>query len=222
MKIFTRPLIACALGLSLAGGVQAFSFGDSNFSFGDDNWRPYYGGPYGAPGWGNAPPPGYFQPQLPSYDRQVMRMRRQAQMNDHNEAMDDLGRMLYGKQGFDRTKAVQMARSIEGAAGDVMLGNFHPGAVATSGSHTSPALWANQAAFKANADALKAAAGALADELSKSPSAEEGALMLKPARAIGSSEQPAPVAVSPAIWDKFNELNQVCSNCHRGFRGPSW
>ena len=29
-------------------------------------------------------------------------------------------------------------------------------------------------------------------------------------------------AVSPAIWDKYNNLSNTCSGCHRSFRGPSW
>lgn len=218
IKRFLLPLTA-GLVLAAAANVQAFSFGDSNFSFGDNNWGPGYGSPYWGPGYAPAP---YTVPRLPSYDRSVMRMRRQQMMHNHNEAMDDLGDMLYGRYGhvFERDKAVQLARQIESAAGPVLMSNFHPGAVATSGSRTTPAFWGNESAFKSNADALQAAAGALAAELGKVPGEGEKAIHLS----MGSFGENAgkTVPVSPAVWDRFQDVANTCRGCHATFRGPRW
>ncbi|MGD9356591.1 MAG: hypothetical protein PVH71_07855, partial [Chromatiales bacterium] len=95
-KIVSAGLIGLALGA--AGAAQAgFSFGDD-----DDHWwgppgwgNPYWGAPYAAPGWGSpaygprgAPPPWYLPPRLGSYDRSIMRQKRQRQMSNHGDAME--------------------------------------------------------------------------------------------------------------------------------------
>jgi len=235
MKHLKKTLLACAAGVTLlgAGSVQAgFSFGDSNFNFGNGYYlygaNPYWGGPaYGAPAWGPVyrpgvwAPPAYGYPWLSSFDRSTMKHRRQEQMSDHHEAMNDLRDMMYTDQGFDRTKAVQIARKIEATSGESLTGNFHPGSVVTTGSHTTLALLNNQEAFKANAQALQAAAAALAEELAKRPTAEEGAIYLPKERAYGK-EEPETEAVSPQIWEKFTALSDTCVACHSNFRGRGW
>ncbi|MGD1990319.1 MAG: cytochrome c [Chromatiales bacterium] len=223
-KIVSAGLIGLALGA--AGAAQAgFSFGDD-----DDHWwgppgwgNPYWGAPYAAPGWGSpaygprgAPPPWYLPPRLGSYDRSIMRQKRQRQMSNHGDAMEELGDMIYGRYRFEREEAIELARQIEAAAGPALIRNFHPGAIATDGSHTTPAFWGNEATFKANADALKAAAGALADELEKGLE-EEGAGTTDGARGW-RYEKP----VSPEVRNRFKQVANTCRACHATFRGPEW
>ena len=221
--IFTALLF---IGVS---DVQAF-----NFDFGDDDdyyhpyFRPAYN-PWFGPPLGYGPPPGYFRPpaayyppRLPSYDSSTMVRKRQRIMSDHDEAMDRLYEILYGNYGFDRAEAVKLARKIEVTSGIAMTGNFHPGAVADFRSRTTPAYWGNEQTFRANAQALQAAAKDLAIELAKKPSAEEGAIMMprRGASVEGENAQSAPV--SPGVWEKFNALSHVCESCHSTFRGSSW
>ncbi|MEJ2321041.1 MAG: cytochrome c [Gammaproteobacteria bacterium] len=170
MQRIRKTLLAGLVGLALgsAGTAQAgFSFGDSNFSFGDDDdwwgpgWgNPYLGGPYGRPGWGDprwgnggtgrgwgpgygpwGPGPYGMPPRLGSFDRTKMRLDRQRQMSNHDDAMEELGDMLYGRYNFDREKAIELAREIESGAGMALVRNFHPGSIATDESHTTPAFW---------------------------------------------------------------------------------
>lgn len=203
------PAVAAAL-LVTAGAATAFSFGDSNFSFGDDD---YWGGPYWNP---------YGVPRLPSYDRAKLRMQRQQMMRDHVEALNDLGDMLYSRYSnyFDRDKAIDLARRIQSGAGPILMGSFHPGAIATDGSRTTPAFWGNEDAFKANADALQATAGALVDELQKVPGKGEKAIYLS--RGPFGDNAGKTEAVSPAVWDRFQDVANTCRGCHAGFRGPRW
>ena len=227
-KIVSAGLIGLALGA--AGAAQAgFSFGDD-----DDHWwgppgwgNPYWGAPYAAPGWGSpaygprgAPPPWYLPPRLGSYDRSIMRQKRQRQMSNHGDAMEELGDMIYGRYRFEREEAIELARQIEAAAGPALIRNFHPGAIATDGSHTTPAFWGNEATFKANADALKAAAGALADELEKDLE-EEGAGTTDEARGYSRGWRYGK-PVSPEIRNSFNRVANTCRACHATFRGPEW
>ena len=241
-KTLLATLLGLALGS--AGTVHAgFSFGDSNFSFGDDDdwwgpgWgNPYWGSPYGGPGWGDPRwnsgggrgwGPGYapaygpwgagpygMPPRLGSFDRTKMRLDRQRQMSNHDDAMEELGDMLYGRYRFEREKAIELAREIEAGAGHALVRNFHPGSIATDESHASPAFWGNEATFKANADALKTAAAALAEELARRPTDEEGAVYSD----HGRGDEP----VSPDIWAKFNDVANACRACHATFRGPKW
>lgn len=220
MKITNQPMAAAIAGTLLlgAGAVHAFSF-----DIGDDNdyYYPYYGG---MPAY--APPPGYYlPPRLPSYDRSVMKMQRQNMMDDHRDALNELSAMLYGGKGFDRTEAVQLARRIEAGSGITLLRNFHPGSLVTSGSRALPSIWSNQEAFKANAEALKGAAGALAEALAKTPS-EKDAIMLPRRNAVFDCKDDdkacTQVPVDPSVWAKFNDLSATCEACHAGFRGFGW
>lgn len=197
--------------------VQAFSF---NFSGGDDyypygyGWNPYYR-PYYRP-WGYLHPP-----QLPYFDRSSMVRERQDLMDKNTDAMSRLVELLYGKYDFDRAEAIQLARKIELTSGAALTQNFHPGAVRSYDSRTTPAFWGNEETFKAHAQALKAAARELALELEKTPTVSEGAVLLpKARREYGDNEEKA--AVSPAVWDKFNALSSTCEGCHTNFRGRRW
>jgi cytochrome c556 len=204
-------LVFFFMGISNA---QAFSF-----DFGDDDdYYPYWGPAYSP--WG--PPPTYYYPRLPGYDRSAMVQKRQQMMGLHDNTVDRLGELLYGSYGFDRAEAIKLARKIELTSGLVLTSNFHPGAVAAFRSHTTPALWGNERTFKANALALQAAAIDLAKELEKQPTAEEGAVYLpKRSRSFGPEESET-VPVSAGIWEKYNALSNVCIVCHNGFRGRDW
>ncbi len=193
--------------------AQAFSF-----NFGDDDDYPHWGYSYSP--W--VAPPVYYYPRIPSYDRSTMVRNRQRIMDTHDETMNELNELLYGRYGFDRAVAIKLARKIVRTSGASLTGNFHPDSVSTFSSRTSPALWGNEQTFKANAQALQAAAIDLAKELEKQPTAEEGAINL-PKRSIAfGRDEPETVNVSAGIWEKFNTLSNVCVSCHRGFRRPNW
>lgn len=224
MKNLNKTLISAALATTLlgAGAVHAFSF-----DFGDDNdfYYPYAGVPYaGAPAY--APPPGYYlPPRLPSYERNRLRTSRQDMMDDHRDALNELSAMLYGGKGFDRSEAVQLARRIQSGSGMTLLRNFHPGSIATWGSRALPSVWSNQEAFKANADALGAAAGALAEALAKKPTPDTAILLPRrnaPFDCKKGDEACSKVPVDPSVWEKFNDLSATCEACHAGFRGFGW
>ena len=204
-------LISFFMGITSA---QAFSF-----NFGDDDDYPYWGHAYSP--W--IAQPGYYYPRLPSYDRSIMVRNRQQMMSTHDDAMDELNELLYGRYGFDRAVAIKLARKIEISSGYALTSNFHPGAVRGFSSRTTPALWGNEQTFKANALALQVAASDLASEFEKQPKAdEEGAVQL-PKRSIGFDRDAAEtVTVSAGIWKKFNTLSNVCASCHSGFRGHNW
>lgn len=236
MQHLKRNLLIGGFSLALLGAGQALAF---SFSFDDDDdyYHPGWGVPYAPPGWAgaqqwappanlqpwNSPPQQYWYPRLPSYDRSVMRQNRQRQMSNFDDAMNELRDMLYGNADFDRTRAIQLARKIEATSGRALAGNFHPGSVATAGSHTSPRLWGNEEAFKANTESLKTAAGVFAEELGKRPTDEEGAVYLSQrSEKFGKAGQRKEVPVSPQIWKKFNELSDTCVACHSVFRGPGW
>jgi cytochrome c556 len=145
-------------------------------------------------------------------------------MSNHDDAMDGLADMLFGKYRFDRNEAIVLAREIEMNASQNLLQNFHPGAIATHDSNTAPTFWGNQEAFKSYVDALKGAAGALAKELEKQP--KEGETVMYPRkskgfeyrRSFGNDAEP----ISSEVFTKFNELGSTCQTCHSYFRIPGW
>ena len=221
-------------------GKSSWSTPDWGSSYSTPSWfgggrRPWGGPAYGGPAWGGpawgapsyyAPPGGYYYqpPRLDSYDRTIMKDKRQALMERHDDAMDKIADMLYGRYRFDREETLDNAKHIELDATQNMLRHFHPGAIATSGSHTAPTFFGNEAAFKANADALAAAAKALAEELQKKPGSDESALY--PRKSKGFDYRPRSDTendpVSPAIFDRFNELAGTCITCHSYYRLPDW
>lgn len=196
-----------------AGSAQAFSF-----NFGDDDDYPYWGYPYSP--W--VAPPAYYFPRISSFERSSMVRNRQRTMDRHDETMAQLNELLYGRYGFDRAVAIKLARNIELSSGSALTGNFHPASVTTFSSRMAPTLWGNEQAFKANAQALQAAANDLAKELEKQPTAEQGAVYLPQRSTSYDREKPQTIAVSAKIWEKFNTLSNVCASCHRSFRRPNW
>lgn len=229
---------------------DSFSFGDSwNEDFGKSSWstpnwgtsysypswfrspRRSWGGPaWGGPTWGAPgyyrPPAGYFYPppRINSYDRTTMKLRRQGLMGRHDDAMDSLADMLYGRYRFDREDAIDYARQIENDSGLNMVRDFHPGSVVTDGSHTAPTLWGNEQTFRANADTLKVAAEALRKELEKQPKEGEG--VMYPRRDKGFDYRPRSGTendpISTGVFDKFNDLAATCIACHSYFRIPDY
>lgn len=211
-----KTLLSATLGAALlgAGGAHAFSF-----DFGDDDYYPVWAAP------GYAPAPGYFRPRLPSYDRHVLKSNRQKMMDNHQDALNELSAMLYGGKGFDRSEAVRIARSIQAGSGIQLQRNFHPGSVVTSGSRALPSVMNDQEGFRAHADALSAAAGALAEALMEKPAREDAILLRRRDAAFAcekGDEACAKVAVDPSVWEKFNALSATCEGCHVGFRGFGW
>lgn len=199
--------------------VTPFSLANAfTFDFGDNDYHPYWGNPYFRP-----VTPYYYMPQLPMYDRSTLVRRRQEQMGNNADAMGEIRELLYGRHGFDRGEAIKLAKKIELTSGRAMTQNFHPGAVRDMNSHTTPTYWGNEETFRANAQALAQAARDLAQELEKTPTAEEGAVFLNKrwsARKNDGEEDRA--AVSASVWDKYNNLSNTCNSCHQSFRGPSW
>lgn len=212
-------LLAVACGLILIGMSSALAF---SFDFGDDDddwWRYGY---YGNPNQPWVAPNGMmFYPRLPYFERDRLLEQRQWQMGQKYQAMERLGAMLYGNEVFDRTTAIQLARKIEATSGRRLSDDFHPGSVATHRSRTLLSLWSNRPGFEANAEALRVAAQALAEEFIKQPGEQEGAVML-PAGPAGAASSSGKIALSPGVWEKFNALSEVCDSCHRGFKGHSW
>ena len=160
-------------------------------------------------------------PRLPYFERNRLLDQRHLRMGRNYHAMDQLGAMLYGDAAFDRTQAIKLARRIEATAGHRLSADFHPGSIATDRSRTLLALWYNRPLFDANAEALRGAAKALAEELEKNPKGQAGAVMLL-AKPEDSGQSAKTVAVSAAVWERFNRLSDVCDSCHRGFRGHRW
>ncbi len=231
MRTYTKLALLLS-ALSFSG--LALSWGNS-FSVGDSWNSNKSGGSWSTPNWGwsadnNAnrwngpgyyPPQGYYYPPYMSpYDRNKMKMDRQQLMSDHDDAMDSLSDMLYGRFRFDRNNAINMARRIEHASGDNLSRYFQTGSIAASGSNTAPSYWGNEETFKTNADALKVAAQAMADELTKKPTGEEAALYPRMHKGFDYRARPGVNAdpISPQIFDRFNELAAACTTCHAGFR----
>jgi len=241
MRTFKPFILASVTSIALAVPGSAAAFGDS-FSFGDSwnpgasrsSWStPNWGTSYSSPNWSRRgwsgpayypPPPRQYYPRPSMYDRTQMKDNRQKQMSSHDDAMDSLADMLYGKFRFDRDDAIQRAREIETNSGQIMLHNFHPGAIATYGSNAAPTFWGNEDAFKSYADAMKVAATALAIELEKRPTAEEGAIY--PGRSKGfdyrRQDGDQDKAISPEVFTKFHGLASTCQACHGYFRLPKW
>ena len=207
------PIVTLLIGMNSA---MAFSFGSDDD---DDWWRYSY---YGNPNQPWVTPSGMmYYPRMPYFERNRMVDSRQWQMESKRRAMQEIGDMIYGQGGFDRTRAIQLARTIEATAGQALGKDFHPGSVASHRSRTTFSLWRHRDVFDANAAALKAAANDLAQELAKQPTVEEGAVMLKQ-RPDDPYAQPTgkQVAVSGDVWAKYNEVSNICDHCHRDYRGP--
>jgi len=206
-KLLTVSLPVISLIL-YSGAAQAFSF-----DFGDDHpptWIETYGQP--APRY-------YYYPQINSFDRSRMIDHRQNRMQRRATTMNQLSDLLSGRYGFDREKAIKLARGIEQTAGYSLTRNYHPGAVIDDYSRTTRALWGNEEVFRQSAMSLQAAARALAEELAKEPSQQEAAVYILAQRKPGE-DTASTIPVSPKIWEKYNAVSNTCNACHRSFRSP--
>jgi cytochrome c556 len=130
--------------------------------------------------------------------------------------------MLSGQRRFDRAKAIGLAREIEASAGANMAQLFQPG-----DSQPSPLSRAmigeEMEAFKTRAEALKAAAGELADALEKQPAADDvmAGRAWAPDWGMGgrhSRWRSGGGAVTPQVSDAYTKLRATCHGCHANFR----
>ena len=137
MNLRNSKLIACLAGLGLC--TVAISAANA-----------WYGGPYRS----------YHG----EYGPNAMKQDRQKLMRNHGHAMDDLESIIDGRKRFDRLEATKLAREIEAGAGENMWRLYEPSSVTARGSRTAAPIWGNFEVFKANANALKQTAGALADD----------------------------------------------------------
>lgn len=164
----------------------------------------------------------YFYPYLPYSERFKMVSKRQWEMARSQDAMTALTLMLNGKVGFDRKKALGFAQQIEVTSSQRLIPNFHPETINNFDSKTLPSISINQRIFNDKAIALNTAAKALIEELKKTPSIEEGAILLakdtNPFTQLGKDK----IAVSPQVWPKYQELAEACNACHINFRQFSY
>lgn len=201
----------------------------------------YWGDPWAEPGWGSAPwsEPGWGGGAWPerSYPysgygaARDRTHQRQSAMRDHKAAMQAVARMLSGRRAFDRAEAIRLAREIEESAGENLVRSFSPGDWRRS-PLSRARIGNDMETFKANADALKQAAGELADELEKQPTPED----MRAGRAWspnwrrsswgrGMAGPYSPWrneggAVTRGAFDAYNKLRATCYNCHANFRSP--
>ncbi len=205
------------LGAAFVGGTMVIAAGAQAY------WGSPGGGPWAEPGWRGGPG---FEPAFPGsrYSRNLDRMHtRQSTMLDHRDAMQSLGRMLSGRRAFDRAEAIGMARQIEASAGENLTRLFKSGD--WRGNPLSRArVGDNMDVFKAHAEALKTAAGELADALEKQPGAED----VRASRAWspnwtrrgryrsfwGSRD----VMPTKPVYDAYIKLRASCDGCHVNFR----
>ena len=185
-------------------------------------WGDPWGGPWSEPGWGGGPwsEPGYpFSGYGPALDRMH---ERQREMRDHRATMQSVSRMLSGRRTFDRAKAIGLAREIEASAGENLARLFKPGDWRRS-PLSRARIGDDMQAFKARAQALKEAAGELADELEKRPSAEDirAGRAWSPDWGMGgrySRWRNQGGAVTKQVFDAYTKLRATCNGCHANFR----
>lgn len=214
--------IKILVGVALIGG--AMTLGASAQAY----WGGPWGGPSGGP-WRGAP---WYGPGHHHRGHEQARERtheRQRQMHDHKAAMQSVARMLSGQRSFDRAEAVDLVREIEASAGENLTRLFKPGD--SRGSPLSRARVDDMDTFKANAEALKEAAGELADKLEMEPSAEDirTGQAMSPGRdrsvrrGIGdpyNRGRNEGGAVTTEAFGAFTKLLGTCNGCHENFRAP--
>ena len=214
--LFGAALIGTAV--TVGAGAQAY-------------WGDPRGGPRSGPDWGGGP---WSEPGYPDsgYGPGLYRThQRQSEMNDHRAAMRSVARMLSGRRSFDRAEAIGLAREIEASAGENLVRLFKPGE-----SRRSPLSRARigeeMETFRAHAEALKKAAGELADELEKQPSGEDiwagrawSPDWRRSRRGWGmdgpySQRRNEGGAVTREVFGAYNKLEATCHGCHASFRSP--
>ena len=211
----TTSRIKFLIGAALVGGTIAI--GTSAHAYWGDPW----GGPRSEPGWDGGPwsEPGY---PFSGYGRAHYRThQRQSEMRDHKSAMQSVARMLSGQRNFDRAKAIGLAREIEASAGENLTRLFEPGVWRRS--PLSRARIDDFESFRANAEALKQAAGELADKLEKQPSVADirAGHAWSPDWGMGgpySRGRNEGGAVTKQVFDAYTNLRATCHSCHANFR----
>ena len=231
----TTRRIKFLIGAALVGGTMTVGAGAQAY-WGDPWGGPgsepdWGGGPWSEPDWGGSPwsEPGYpYGGYGPSLDRTH---ERQSEMHDHKAAMQSVARMLSGRRTFDRAEAIGLAREIEASAGENLVRLFKPGDWRRS-PLSRARIRDDMETFKVYAEALKEAAGELADELEKQPSAED----IRAGRAWSpdwrgsrrgwsmgdrySRWRNEGGAVTKGVFDAYTKLRATCQGCHANFRSP--
>ena len=212
----TTRRIKFLIGAALVGGTMTVGAGAQAY------WGDPRGGPWSEPGYP------YSSGYGPGLDRTH---ERQSEMHDHKAAMQSVARMLSGRRTFDRAEAIGLAREIEASAGENLVPLFK-----ASDRRRSPLSRArigdDMETFKAHAEALKEAAGELADELEKQPSAEDisagraWSQDWRRSRRGGGMGDPYSRwrneggAVTKEVFDAYTKLRATCHGCHANFRSP--
>jgi cytochrome c556 len=139
-------------------------------------------------------------------------------------AMQSLARMLSGRRTFNRAEAIGLARQIEASAGENLTQLFAPGGNWRRSSPGRARVGNDIDVFKHYAIAMKWAAGELADQLEKQPSAEDIRTGLAwspdwgrgdPYRSRGRNNSEA---LTREVFTAYNNLQTTCNNCHANFR----
>ena len=222
----TTSRIKFLIGAALVGGTMTVGAGAQAY------WGDPRGGPWSEPGGGGGPwsEPGYpYSGYGPGLDRTH---ERQSEMHDHKAAMQSVARMLSGRRTFDRAEAIGLAREIEASAGENLVQLFKPGDWRKS-PLSRARIGDDMETFKAYAEALKEAAGELADELEKQPSAEDiragrawSPDWRRSRRGWGMGDDPygrwrnEGGAVTKEVFDAYTNLSATCRGCHANFRSP--
>ena len=203
MKLQNTKLIAGLLGI----GLCTVAISAAHAWYGGPH-RSYYG-------------PSYYGQHGPN----TMKRDRQKLMRNHGHAMDELEAIIDGRRRFDRLEATKLAREIEAGAGENMWRLYEPASVAARGSRTAAPIWGNFETFKANANALKQTAGALADELEKRPTAEdyqEGVWIPPRSSGFGNLWGQRGGDMTQEAIAEYIRLERICTVCHLDFRTSSY
>ncbi len=222
----TISRIKFLIGAALVGGTMTIGAGAQA-------WGDPWGGPWSEPGWGGGPwsEPGrgggpWSESGYPysGYGLALDRMHeRQQGMRDHRAAMQSVARMLSGRRAFDRAKAIGLARAIEASAGENLVQLFQPGDWRSSPLSRARIGGDDLETFKANAEALKEAAGELANALEKQSSAEDirAGHAWSPHWGTGGPYRGwrnEGGAVTQQVFDAYTKLRATCHGCHANFR----
>ena len=203
MKLLNIKLIAGLFGLGFC--VVTIS---AAHSWHGGHYRSYYG-------------PSYYG----EYGPGAMKRDRQKLMRNHGHAMDDLNAIIEGRRRFARLEATKLAREIEAGAGENMWRLYAPASVTAPGSRTAPPIWGNFETFKANANALKETAGALADQLEKRPTStdyQEGVWVPRRSSGYGNRWGQRGGDITQGAIAEYVRLGRICTVCHLDFRTSSF
>jgi cytochrome c556 len=138
--------------------------------------------------------------------------------------MKSLDRMLSGRRNFDRAEAIGLTREIEASAGENLTRLFESDGNWQRSQLTRARIGDDMRIFKSHAIALQWAAGELADQLEKQPSAEDirTGRAWSPDRRRGgpyrSRWRNEDGALTREVFDAYTNLRDTCNGCHANFR----